>query len=108
MSEQDKGFLRPEVLAFAVLMERQLRANDHKPGWKGDHWTALLHRLREETQQLEDRLTHAAYADYSDRGARVFHDPAQISAERTAHVANFAMMIADVCGAIPKDTSHDQ
>lgn len=91
---------RPQVVAFANLMEAQLRANDHKPGWKRDGWSALLHRLREETQQLEDRMNHATFADYSDRGARVYHDPKLIAAERTAHVANFAMMIADVCGAL--------
>lgn len=96
---------RPEVVAFANLMEAQLRANDHKPGWKRDYSGDLIRRLREETEQLAEGLDHAAMADYSDRGARVYHDPKQIAAKRTAHVANFAMMIADVCGALEVTSS---
>lgn len=68
--------LRPVVLKFAEVMERQLRKND----WKG-HWgcctgSYLFNRLRGEVNEL----------------ARA---PAQDRLAEAADVANFAMMIAD-------------
>lgn len=74
--------LRPEVARFAQLMERRLRANDHKGGWRGDTPHALLRRLREETDELYLAIT------------------AEDVGNEAADVANFAMMIADVCGAL--------
>jgi len=75
--------LRSEVLAFACLMERQLRANDHKPGWKNDSPYALHHRLEQESKELWH-----AFAQGGDIGVEA------------ADVANFGMMVADVCGAL--------
>lgn len=49
--------LRPEVLAFAQTMEEQLRANDHKPGWKNDPPIDLIARLREEVEELDKTHT---------------------------------------------------
>ena len=76
---------RPEVIAFANLMEQQLRANDHKPGWKEDERWPLFHRMVQEMRETGDVL---------DEGS-----PDTIGRE-AADVANFAMMIADVCGAL--------
>lgn len=78
---------RPEVAAFANLMEQQLRANDHKPGWKGDEPDALFRRLVEESSELEDAIYHTV-------------DGEAFVGKEAADVANFAMMIADVCGAL--------
>lgn len=88
----------PYVLGFALLMEAKLEANRHKgdrDGWircsVGDF---LLPRLREEFGELCDALPEGA--------------PAEIAAE-AADVANFAMMIADVCGGlvpVAKRTHH--
>ncbi|MEL6172755.1 MAG: hypothetical protein AAFR02_12210, partial [Pseudomonadota bacterium] len=50
---------RPEVRAFADLMETKLRKNDHKPGWKGDNPFDLVRRLKEETHELERVITEA-------------------------------------------------
>lgn len=81
--------LRPEVQVFAQAMEAQLRANDHKPGWKRDNAGALWDRLLKEVKELEveclDRAPH--------------HDAANVLKE-AADVANFAMMIVDVCGGL--------
>ena len=74
--------VRPEVQRFALLMEAQLRANDHKPGWHGIASPVLLHRLREETEELAEAISTA------NRDC-VVHE--------AADVANFAMMIADNC-----------
>lgn len=81
--------LRPEVLAFAQAMENQLRANDHKGGWKGCDYAWLFGRLLEEVKELEREVTR---------------DGEHILSE-AADVANFAMMIADVCGALRADAA---
>lgn len=82
--------LRPEVEAFAQAMERELRANDHKPGWGKDNPWDLQRRLLEEAKELEDAWGNK------------FLTGLEILAE-AADVANFAMMIADVCGALAFD-----
>ncbi|MET4683719.1 hypothetical protein [Brevundimonas faecalis] len=58
--------LRPEVMTFALLMERQLRENDWKGGWSDDAPEALLKRLREETSELTQEIENA--------GDRVWRD----------------------------------
>lgn len=45
--------VRGEVAAFAVRMERELKENNHKPGWKGDSIASLTARVCEETRELE-------------------------------------------------------
>lgn len=84
---------RPEVVAFATLMEQQLRANDHKgrAGWKHDAAGALFDHVVEEVRELQQALT--AW-------------PCDTQAYRTnigkeaADLANMAMMVADVCGSL--------
>jgi len=83
----EREALRPEVLAFAQLMERQLRANDHKPGWKNDDPAALSRRIAQEHAELQDTMRQC-------RGAEAI-------GKEAADVANFSMMVADVCGALP-------
>lgn len=78
------AYLRPEVLAFARLMEQQLRAIDHKPGWQNDTPKALMQRLDEEVQELDEALIHSR----------------EQIAKEAADVANFALMIADVSGCL--------
>jgi NTP pyrophosphatase (non-canonical NTP hydrolase) len=89
-------YLRPEVQAFAKLMERQLRANDFKGGWDRDPPLALLRRLRQETDELEQVLT-----DLDEAGEVFDDDRVEIGCE-AADVANFAMMVADVMGSLRK------
>lgn len=76
--------LRSEVIIFAQMMERQLKANDHKTGWKNDAPFDLMERLWEEANELNN--TPFVLAD-------------KIGKE-SADVANFAMMVADVCGGL--------
>ncbi len=82
--------MRPEVLAFAWLMERELRANDHKPGWKQDDAQLLALRMLEEGQEL-------LRAVYKSSRHKI--------GEEAADVANMAMMVADVCDALDLDTA---
>lgn len=88
MQNEIKWF-RPEVLQFAVLMEQELRANDHKPGWKDDHPADLLCRVHQELKELQ-----YAYC------AEDKYDPNKLASEG-ADVANMLMMFLDVCGALP-------
>ena len=82
--------LRPEVAAFAKAMEAKLKENDHKGGWNRGEDTPdeLMARLLEEAEELENAL-HPMRK----------RDPKRILRE-AADVANFAMMVADVCGAL--------
>lgn len=84
--------LRPEVAAFAAAMEAQLRKHDGARGvrgWANAYHGWLMDRLREEVDELDGVLL------------RVFKPgPPEVLPE-AADVANFAMMIADVCGDLP-------
>lgn len=79
--------LRPEVQRFALAMEERLKANDHKGGWENCTTSYLWRRLVEESGELEEELAK----DLTD-GRVVLHE--------AADVANFAMMLADVYGAL--------
>jgi hypothetical protein len=81
--EREHEELRGEVLLFALAMERKLRQNDHKGGWKNEWSPRLLERLWEEHVEL-----YAAI----ETGGDILGEAADI--------ANFAMMIADVEGAL--------
>lgn len=94
--------LRPEVQRFALLMEEQLRKNDHKGGWQHELAADLFTRIKDETEELGDALrrgpgTPNPFGPY-DKPARkrIGHE--------AADVANFCMMVADVVGAIPGPT----
>lgn len=83
--------LRPEVVQFAVLMERQLRKNDFKGGWKNDSAQALWPRIFEELEELGTELN-----PFRPPGA---HKRENIGLE-AADVANFLMMVTDRAGAL--------
>lgn len=85
---------RPVVMRFAEAMERELRENDHKGGWDDESWRQLLPRLKEESNELRDMLRGGpskwlTYANF-----------AECILSEAADIANFAMMIADVVGAL--------
>ena len=73
------NLLRPEVLAFASVMESKLRANDHKAHWRECSLDYLLTRLEQEALELREAI---------NCGDGVIGE--------AADVANFAMMIADI------------
>lgn len=77
--------LRPEVLAFAIAMERKLRTQDAASGqsWKDADIDYLLDRLADEVVEL-----NGAVVD----GAHVLGE--------AVDVANFAMMVADRRGSL--------
>ena len=89
---------RPEVQAFAVAMEETLRGNDHKgyTGWKNSNKRYLFRRLLEEAEELREASGTWCHI--------CGHPPSTKSAEEirreAADVGNFAMMLADRCGAL--------
>jgi hypothetical protein len=122
--------VRPEVLAFALLMERELRINDHKGGWKNDTARGLVRHMVEEAHELREQVFRKGYwpvwrpaqpgeenepgrevmALYSrgETSFQVIDRYEFVSSERStqrigseaADLANMAMMVADVCGAL--------
>lgn len=100
------GRWRPKVVAFANLMEAKLRENDWKGGWEGCADLDLFERLGEESAELLSALhRHAKRLSWGD-GWVMETDTEERIGREAADVANFAMMIADVCGALsPKAPS---
>jgi len=79
--------LRAQVRAFAEAMERRLQANDWKGGWTGCDAYAFCHRILDEYCELLVAL------DAPQANKRVL--------EEAADVANFAMIVCDLRGALP-------
>ena len=77
--------LRPEVLRFAENMEKKLREHDDRPGWKDNAPEALLARLRQETDELDEAIASRMQTTSSSEVM-----------DEAADVANFCMMIHDV------------
>jgi hypothetical protein len=99
---------RPEVHRFAILMETVLRRNDHKGGWKHLAFPELVDRVFSEALELRDlwmeyrlRAPGAGLTTPMPYGlGETWED--RIGAE-TADIANFCMMLADVCGCLEED-----
>ena len=81
-----------ELARFTLAMAERLEANRHKEHWNPLSFPWLLHRLRQETGELERALEEAAMGSglllLPSRAGAVIHE--------AADVANFAMMIADL------------
>jgi hypothetical protein len=75
--------VRPEVLKFAEQMERKLRENDHKGGWRETDMLYLFGMLKEEVEELDIAL----------EGTMIAEDVLK----ECADVANYAMMLASNC-----------
>jgi len=85
---------REPVLWFAGAMERKLRANDHKGGWRQCELGYLSKRLHEEANELS-RVLRALKHEKQKVRHDGLHDHAREVVAEAADVANFAMMIAD-------------
>jgi hypothetical protein len=96
--------LRPEVAAFAQAMERKLRAHDGRGarGWQHCDAVWLLRRCAEELDELgRCDLWRAQFGIAGNLAVEPTRETVRASvADEAADVANFAMMVADVCGAL--------
>lgn len=87
---------REPLVRFVFAMEAELQANDHKGGWEGCTLRQMLDRLREETDELEEAV--ATLEDYQGESTDPARRHLQVQVRReAADVANFAMMIHDIC-----------
>lgn len=91
--------LRKEVVWFSQQMEKQLKKNDHKTGWKNCKFTYLLDRLEGEYKELDEcfwmpdsRSDMMWLGDDVDLKGKFTPEDA---IKECADVANFAMMVAD-------------
>jgi len=85
-SKRELMCVRSEVQKFAIEMERRLKANDHKPGWKNDDPEDLWTRCDQELMELREAV--------QERRLGRSHKPIL---EEAVDVANMLMMVADVC-----------
>jgi hypothetical protein len=93
MSEQMKfqvQELRPEVLAFALLMEQRLREKDAERG--GNSW--------KNASAKEIVIPTTAKALHLDNVVRDVYHLNLSPIKHAVDLANYAMMIADVVGAL--------
>lgn len=95
----DLDGVRPQVAAFALRMEQELRANEHKGGWTGESPVRLAIRASQRAggllEEAEDYLEARRGLDPTYAG-----DIAVSVGHEAADLANYAMMVADVCGAL--------
>jgi NTP pyrophosphatase (non-canonical NTP hydrolase) len=112
--------LRTELFAFVQVMEKKLRENDHKIGWKNLPVHHLLARSFEEFKEVIDSLSVATQSSFEFRVAghhlqcaasilRELGPYIKVTGKETtvgelADVANYCMMIADVCGGLSEHT----
>lgn len=76
----EDNMLRPTLADFAVQMEKKLRKNDHKTGWRDLPIEALHRLLLLEVKELEVALDFLGVEDVQDE---------------CKDIANFAMMLYD-------------
>ena len=90
---------RPKVIALAQAMERKLSQHDGdrgENGWLEETPSWLLERLEEELKELATVVgMYEESTEVSDRERR-----RKMVLKEAADVANFAMMVADVCQAL--------
>ena len=95
--------VRPEVLAFALQMERKLKDNDHKgkTGWKdGSPFStreSLMNKLWEEYIELRDACCEQRYAT-SELSKITPAEANKNVMDEAADLANICMMLADNYG----------
>ena len=82
--------LRPELLAFALLMEQRLREKDTERG--GNSW--------KNASAMEIIIPTTAKALHLDSVVRDVHHLNLIPTKHAVDLANYCMMIADVSGAL--------
>jgi hypothetical protein len=85
---------RPEVIAFALAMERKLEARDARGyrGWIGMPYTYLLQQMRHKVFELQNQV------DMLELESQLATPQSVL--DEAADVANLAMMVADNAGAL--------
>lgn len=79
--------IRESLRNFVIEMEKVLRDNDYKGGWKAESLEYLIKRAMTELGELSDALLRYQHNDHQDNAAMVVRE--------AVDVANYMMMIAD-------------
>ena len=87
--------MRKELLAFAEIMERKLKENDHKGGWEDCTLGWLMRRLDEEREEVDGAASNLLSHIYASSPNEEINKAADELIAELADVANFAMMAAD-------------
>ena len=85
MKDAKAALLRPEVAEFAYEMERKLRANEHRGGWKRCWGEYLSSELSKNLSKLNAALKNKNKSEVL---------------RRSVNIGNYAMMIADNYGRL--------
>lgn len=85
----------PTVDRFAAFMRQKLDENEHKGGWECEDEDWLLDRIQQELNELREAW------EAKPRGSAARTEWRTRIVREAADVANMAMMLADVCGALP-------
>lgn len=88
--------VRQEVKLFAEAMEKVLRENDDKSGWKECSPAWLLIMLEDEAKEIRELISYHRHT----REAISQQERIRLISKECCDVANFAMMLADVYGAL--------
>lgn len=80
--------IRPEVIKFAMLMEKVLKENDHKGGWETCDVTYLAYELNEKRNEFDDSLVYNEIA------------APHLVIREAIDEANILMMIVDKLGGL--------
>jgi len=94
--------VRREVLWFAELMEQKLSQFDTSRNWKDAKIDYLLGRLHDEFLELTQLLKARTYIEPFTGGNKIRYATAGVVneeavIEEAVDMANFCMMIADLC-----------
>jgi hypothetical protein len=95
--------IRPEIMAFALLMEKALRDNDYGAGWNIDQALNLAQHAKDGANEL------LAVIGFCLRPPVLTPIPPEIRetiTQEAAGVANMAMMASDVTGCL-EDGIHE-
>lgn len=91
--------MRAEIQRFAGAMEKALQENDHKGGWKNESVNFLtveaechLKCLEMQARRLIQDGAYEPVETTAELKAKILDD--------AADVANFALMVADICEAL--------
>lgn len=85
--------LRPEVKAFAEAMERTLRENDHKGGWRYCELDYFMSRLGEERMELS-RAMRPIFKTL-DKNDEIYPEEIEPAQHEAVDIANYCMMLWD-------------
>lgn len=95
---------REEVIKYAEAMEVELKENDHKGYWRDQcDLEFLADKLDEEVQELKHAMGCYEREDCKLKPNKETLEEIRKSVlSEAADVGNIAMMIADICEALPE------